>query len=279
MRSHHALTHTLIGAAAGCSDATPASPAAPPAATAPPVTPPPVVAPPTTTPTTPRDNTTPGSATPVDPGSANGSTPGATPLSDPAMNDGRIGRAARRLNVRQLRASLLNAVGVTWQQPRRILSADYASGFYDAPNADMLSLVALTLGQPDYNAFTSESIEPGAVFSKLVGDAARKACRDGVTLDVARPVGERILLRTVGVADTLATREAAVRDNLAYLVMRFWARDVRPNDPVLDDLIELFRVASTAPATAAPVAAAGTPVDGWRAVCVALTTDPLFLTY
>lgn len=279
MRSHLALAFALVGASAGCSDATPAAPTAPPATTTPPpvTTPTPPVT--TPTPTTPRDNVTPGSANPVDPGSANGSTPGATPLSDPAMNDGRIGRAARRLNVRQLRASLLNAVGVTWRQPRRILSADYASGYYDDPNADMLSLVALTLGQPDYNAFTSESIEPGAVFSKLVGDAARKACRDGITLDVARPAGERILLRNVGVGDTLAGREAAVRDNLAYLVMRFWARDVRPNDPVLDDLIELFRLASTAPATTAPVVAAGTPLDGWRAVCVALTTDPLFLTY
>ena len=70
-----------------------------------------------------------------------------------------------------------------------------------------------------------------------------------------------------------------MRGNLAYLVMRFWARDVRPNDPVLDDLIGLFRLASTAPATTTPVAAAGTPLDGWRAVCIALATDPLFLTY
>jgi hypothetical protein len=272
MRPLHtlALALTLVGCAQNPPPAEPApSPELPPARRPPTVTP---GAP------TPHDNVTPGGATPVDPGATPPSTTPATPLSDPTMNDG-IGRAQRRLNVRQLRASLLNAVGVTWQQPRRILSADFASGFYDDPNADMLSLLSLTLGQPDYNNFTSESIEPGAVFSKLVGDAARKACRDGVTLDLTRMPTQRILIRGVSETDVLAGHENAVRDNVANLVMRFWAREVAPTSQTVTDLVELFRIASTAPASTTPALAAGTPVDGWRAVCVALVTDPQFLTY
>lgn len=269
MRPHHAIALAL--ALLGCPQAPP--PAEPPPTPAPTPTPRPTPVTPT-----PQDNVTAGSSTPVDPGTAPPSTTPSAPLADPTMNDG-IGRAQRRLNVRQLRASLLYAVGVTWQQPRRILSADYASGYYDEPNADMLTLLSLTLGQPDYNNFTGESIEPGAVFSKLVGDAARKACRDGLTLDVARAPTQRILLRNVSESDALSGHENAVRDNLAYLVMRFWSREVAPSSQTVTDLVELFRVASTAPASTTPMLPAATPVDGWRAVCVALVTDPQFLTY
>ncbi len=270
MRPLHTLALALI--ALGCQQAPP--PAEPPPSPAPPTPPPPVRpgAP------SPMDTVTSGSATGVDPGATPSTSTATAPLSDPTMNDG-IGRAQRRLNVRQLRASLLTAVGVSWQQPRRILSADYASGFYDDPNADMLNLLSLTLGQPDYNNFTSESIEPGAVFSKLVGDAARKACRDGITLDLTRPAAQRILIRGVSESDVLSGHENAVRENVSNLVLRFWSRQVAPASQTVTDLIEIFRVASTAPASTTPMLPAGTPVDGWRAVCVALVTDPQFLTY
>lgn len=273
MRPLMPLAIALVCAACGNTPAVTPTPAPTP-------TPTPAPTPtPTPSPRQPTDNVTPGSATPVDPGSTPSTTTPTAPLADPTMNDGRIGRAPRRLNVRQLRASLLSVLGVTWTQPRRILSADYASGFYDDPNADMLDLLSLTLGQPDYNNFTSESLDPGAVFSKLVGDGVRKACRDGLTLDVARPATQRVLLRTVSETDTLAARESAVRANIAYLVMRFWARTVRPDDAAVTDLVNLFRIASTAPASTTPALAAGTPIEGWRAVCVALATDPQFLTY
>ncbi len=147
---------------------------------------------------------------------------------------------------------------MTWQQPRRILSADYASGYYDEPNADMLSLLSLTLGQPDFNAFTQESIDPTAVFSKLVADGVRKACRDGLALDAARPRAERILVRHAEIGDTAArTPRTGVRHNIAYLALRFWARPLRAEDPAVTALVELFRVASTAPASDAPASPRG----------------------
>lgn len=268
MRPHLAPAPALLALAA-CAD--PASPPTPrgPAAEAPP--PPP---------TRPRgDMVTPGSSTPVDPGATPAGTVGGLPLSDPAMTDGHVGRAPRRLNVHQLRAALENAVGVSWRQRATVLSADYATGSYVDENADMLALLARTLGQPDYNAFTQESIDPTAVFSKLVGDGVRKACRDGLALDAGRARDQRILVRHAEIGDTAAANPAGVRQNIAYLALRFWARPLRPEDPAVTPLFELFRVASTAPADAPASIPAGAPLDGWRAVCIALATDPQFLTY
>jgi hypothetical protein len=225
------------------------------------------------------DTVTPGSSTPVDPGATPGTTRGGLPLSDPAMTDGHVGRGPRRLTVTQLRAALESAIGVSWRQRATILSADYATGSYVDENADMLALLARTLGQPDYNTSTQEAIDPTAVFSKLAGDGIRKACRDGIALDAARPRGQRILVRHVETGDTAATNPAGVRQNLSYLALRFWARSLAPESPEVTALFDLFRLASTAPAVPAESLAAATPLDGWRAVCVALATDPQFLTY
>lgn len=258
----------VLAAVAACADQRPPPTPRGPAAEAPPPG------------TRPRgDTVTPGTATPVDPGATPVVVTGALPLSDPAMTDGHVGRAPRRLNVNQLRAALERAVGVSWRQRATILSADYASGSYVDENADMLTLLARTLGQPDYNAFTQESIDPTAVFSKLVADGVRKACRDGLALDAARPRAERILVRHAEIGDTAASNAAGVRRNIAYLALRFWARPLGADDAAVTSLFELFRAASTAPAAPAESLGPGTPVDGWRAVCIALATDPQFLTY
>jgi hypothetical protein len=110
-----------------------------------------------------------------------------------------------------------------------------------------------------------------------VGDAARKACRDGITMDLARAPGERILLRHATERDTFASNPDGVRRNLSYLALRFWARQVAPGDAGLAGLQRLFELASTLPGEGS--LPAGTPADGWRAVCIALVTDNQFLTY
>jgi hypothetical protein len=231
-----------------------------------------------TTPVTPVNRPgTPGSVTTVDPGSSTTSGPGTT-LSDPAINNNRVGRSPKRLNVRQLRAAYASALGVTWQQPQRVASADYVGGSA-VLDTDMFDFLARTLGRPDYNAFTHESIEPNAVFSKLVGDAARKACRDAITADLTLTPGLRHLLRFSNETDTWATNETAVRRNIAHLMLRFWSRTVAPTDPIVTQLGTLFTTAATAPASTMPALQAGTAVDGWRTVCIALATDNEFLTY
>lgn len=268
----------LAALAASCDGGAPAAP--PPTGEDPPVTPP--ETPPETpeTPGTrpdPQDSVTPGGARPADPGQGMPAWHPVIPLADPTQNDG-VGRAPRRLNVSQLRAALLQAVGVIWREERRILTAEAPSGSIVDPNADMLEILAQTLGEPDYDQATQENLDPSATFSKLIGDAARKACRDGVVADLARPTAQRILLRYASERDTAAGAEAAVRRNLQYLTLRFWARDVATDSPDVTALLGLFRTASTAPAQGM-THPAGTPADGWRAVCIALATDPQFLTY
>jgi len=267
----------LLAALSACDGGAPATT---PPTTEPPGTPPGTPPDPPETPGTPpdpRDTVTPGGARPADPGQGMPAWHPVVPLADPTQHDG-VGRAPRRLNVSQLRAALQQAVGAIWREERRILTAESPTGSIVDPNADMLSILAQTLGEPDYDQATQENLDPSATFSKLVGDAARSACRAGVVADVARAPAQRILLRHATERDTAAGAETAVRRNLQYLVLRFWARTVEPSDPAVTALLGLFTTASTA-AAQGTVHPAATPVDGWRAVCIALTTDSQFLTY
>lgn len=203
------------------------------------------------------------------------------PVGEPASSDDHIGRAPRRLSVEKLRASLLAATGFTWVASRRVSDPDAPGGATQLPDADMLEALAATLGRPDYVTSTTESLDPAVTFAKLAGDAARSACRASVNADVAARA-ERRILRFAGPADTLAANPAAVRKNIAYLALRFWGRKVAEADAALAPLLKLFERASTAPASkdaSGAARAAATPADGWRAVCIAMATDPQFLTY
>ena len=230
----------------------------------------------------PLARTTPGRATPVSASSALPAGHPEVPVGEPASNDDRIGRAARRLNVEQLRASLEAATGFTWVASRRVFDPDSPSGFSQLPDADMLEALAATLGRPDYVSSTSESIEPAVTFAKLAGDAARSACRASVSADAEGKASPPRILRHVAAQDTLATNAAAVKKNLAYMALRFWGRHIAPESAELASLVTLFERASTAPASTdqnGTKRPAATPPDGWRAVCIAMITDPAFLTY
>ncbi|WP_394843221.1 hypothetical protein LZC95_39995 [Pendulispora brunnea] len=218
----------------------------------------------------PEPRSVPGRAVPVDTARALPEGHPEIPLADPASNDGRVGRAPHRLSVEQLRASLLAATGYTWMASRVVNDPDSFTGTTYLPDADMLEALAATLGRPDYVTSTSEAIEPAVTFSKLAGDAARSSCRMSVKADTTAPEKERRILRHVTPKDTLAANSDAIKKNLSYLALRFWGRTIAPNDAELAPLLTLFGKATAAP---------GTPVEGWRAVCIAMATDPQFLTY
>lgn len=204
------------------------------------------------------------------------------PVGEPASNNDRVGRAARRLNVEQLRASLLAATGFTWVASRRVSDPDSPTGFSQLPDADMLEAFAATLGRPDYVTSTNESIEPAVTFAKLASDAARVACRTAVKADIEGKSPPPRILRHASASDTRTSNEAAVRKNLSYLALRFWGRHVGADDPQLAPLLTLFDKASTATAGTdanGTKRITATPADGWRAVCIAMATDPQFLTY
>jgi len=179
----------------------------------------------------------------------------AVPPGDPIASADRVGRAPRRLTVDQLRASLLAATGFTWVASRRVSDPESPTGFTNLPDADMLDALAPTLGRADYATTTIESIDPAVTFTKLAGDAARAACRASVRADTELPQSDKRI-----------SRYPDVQINLSYLALRFWGRRIPTNDPELAPLAHLY-------------ARAGSGADGWRAVCIAMATDPQFLTY
>ena len=181
-------------------------------------------------------------------------------------------RAPRRLDADQLRASLVAATGFTWIAPHMVSDPDTPGGRSETPNADMIEVLAGTLGRANYSTTTSEQVDPAITFSKLAGDAARSACRASVEADLKETdAASRRILRLVTARDTLASEVAGVRRNLSYLALRFWGRAVTPDDAELAPLATLFGRATSAQGAS--------PSDGWRAVCIALATDPKFLTY
>jgi hypothetical protein len=207
----------------------------------------------------------------------------AVPIADPVENANRVGRAPRRLSVDQLRASLLAVTGYTWVGRRTVPDPSAPTGTRTVPNADMLEELASTLGRADFLTTTSHSLDPSVTFSKLANDAARVACRQSVAEDAAQPdAARRRLLREVGPTVTLMQDEAAVRRNIVYMARRFWGRVLAVDSAEVDALVSVFRTASTTPEVregSSVTRPAGSPVDGWRAVCIAMATDPQFLTY
>jgi hypothetical protein len=234
-----------------------------------------------------RRNTTPpaettGTTTVVDPSSLPAGHP-TVPIADPADNANRVGRSPRRLSVEQLRASLLSATGYTWVAQRSVPDPDSPSGTSLVRNADMLEALAGTLGRADFLTTTAHALDPAVTFSKLASDAARVACAQSVADDADQPdPARRRILREVGPTVTAAADAMAVRRNIAYLARRFWGRALAADSAEASALLRVFTVASTTAEVregSRVTRPAGTPLDGWRATCIALTTDPQFLTY
>lgn len=204
---------------------------------------------------------------PVDP---HGDAAPALPLEDPSAATN-VGRAPRRVDIDQLRASLESVIGARWTGPQRVRTPEVAAGSRFEPEADLLEFFAEPLGRPNWVTTTAEVLEPTVTFAKLARDAVRSVCAAGLRADVARAPAARTLLVRASPTDALPSAEARVRENLAHLALRFWGEALSPAAALTTALLEVFRVASTRPGA--------TPLDGWRAVCIDLATDPRFLSY
>ena len=192
------------------------------------------------------------------------------------------GRTPRRLSVDQVRSSLALLLGQTYRGGAWVYDPLDPEGQAWREDADLLDAFAGALGRPDYNYTVVEGLEAGMTFAKFVQDAARSTCRAAVEADVTAAPESRHVLLHVEADDTLASAEVGVRDTIAALALRFWGRDLGPAAPEVDELIEVFSAAATAPEWLDELEAtrpAGTPVDGWRAVCIALVTDGQFYVY
>lgn len=220
-------------------------------------------------PTTPSGHVVPGSATPVDPGQLPDG--GESLRLDDPTGAAHVGRAPRRLDIDQFRASLEQLLGARWTGPQTVQTPEAPSGVRFEPEADLLEFFAQTLGRPDYITTTAEVLDPTVTFAKLSSDAVRAVCAAGVRADVVRPQAQRILLTEASPTDALPAAETQVRRNIAALALRLWGDPLAPDSETVTAVLAVFRAAS--------MRAGATPVDGWRAVCIDLATDPRFLSY
>jgi hypothetical protein len=181
---------------------------------------------------------------------------GGTPimLPDPDLQNGHVGRAPRRITVAQLKASIQVTTGRQWSQ---------------------IDNLAQSLGQADYALVNSENTEPNLVFAKFLEDGAREVCINTARADLAAGMtpATRVLARELpqDLSNLNALSEAAVRANLEYLSLRFWGQPLRGAE--LDAWTGFFKQAAARAQTIAR------REQAFAATCIALMTDPRFLTY
>jgi hypothetical protein len=179
-----------------------------------------------------------------------------TPLPDPEMQAGSVGRAPRRITVAQLKTSIETTVGRPWTG---------------------LEALAPSLGRADFANIVSENTEPNLVFAKFLEDGAREVCLAQATaeLTITDP-NARVLSRTVptlaGTAGNLTQlTDAQKTELLVYLSTRFWGA------PLSGD--ELTRWKNFFTQAASRSEAIRRRDQAFAAMCIAMMTDSRFLTY
>jgi hypothetical protein len=171
---------------------------------------------------------------------------------------------SQRLTNRQEAASMAIALGGnTWMVGSTV-------GF-DARKA--------TLGEPDYVTVVDENLEPSSLFLKFMGDGARDGCTRTLTADATAAANARVVMRLVGLTDTVTSNKANVDANLRYLKLRFHGVKVADaDDAPIASLRKLFDdTVKAAAGTSTPTAA--NVKEGWRTVCVALLQAPEYHLY
>lgn len=178
--------------------------------------------------------------------------PQVTPLPDPEANGGHAGRAPRRISVAQLKASIVTVTGRQWSQ---------------------IDNLAASLGQADFALTVSDATEPNLVFAKFLEDGAREVCLNVARDDLARAQELRVLWPEVpGTGrDFTVLDDATIQKNLSTLSVRFWGSPF--------DAAELGEWTTSFKKFAARAKAANKPEQAWGSVCVAMMTDPRFITY
>jgi hypothetical protein len=186
-----------------------------------------------------------------------------TPLPDPELQNGRVGRSPRRITVNQLARSIEVAVGRPWTQ---------------------LDSLAPSLGRADYALVNIESTEPNLVFAKFLEDGAREVCvtQAAAEVNLTDPAA-RVLTRTLpsgAVADLRKLTDAQVRAMLVYQSTRFWGAPLQGEE--LTRWVTFFTQAA-ARVEVMPLTSGQTRAQarsqGLAVVCIALMTDSRFLTY
>lgn len=166
-------------------------------------------------------------------------------------------RPRRRMDLDQLEASMARTTGT--------------AGWVRGNGNSRFEQLSATLGVPDYIRRTAEDLTASVVFSKFLSDAARDVCTTAIRDEAGLedPAG-RVLLRHVEPTDTVVENEAAIRANLAYLLLRFHGVSLEPDDAQIQPWVDLIETVQ---------AEAEDPALAWRTVCVGLLLHPAFVSY
>jgi hypothetical protein len=177
-----------------------------------------------------------------------------TQLPDPEANGGHAGRAPRRISVPQLKASIATITNGTrqWSQ---------------------IDNLASSLGQADFALTVSDATEPNLVFAKFLDDGAREVCLNVARDDLARAQDARLLWPDVpGTSRDFTTLDdATIQANLMTLSVKFWGSPLDTSE--LSDWTASFKKLATRAKTV------NKPEQAWGSICVAMMTDPRFITY
>lgn len=163
----------------------------------------------------------------------------------------RDGKAARRLTVAQLRASIPALFGgLTWTNNNR------------PTGTVMFNSLSRTLGEADYLGQTEENREPNPIFFKFMDDMAGQVCTNAVAADTARTVAsERVVKPFAEDPDR----------NLRFLRLKL--HGIYVPESSTEGLAELRKLYDDV------LADTRSADQAWSAVCVAMLTAPEFMAY
>jgi hypothetical protein len=168
----------------------------------------------------------------------------------PAPVEGEPGlRLRKRMDVEQLDAAFQRVLGTAWMEQ----------------NQNQLTLLAASLGKPDFVRRTDEDLTMSPLFSKFLADAAQKVCADALPADAARAQTQRLFY--VGVEPGQRLDDAGLDAWLTALLLRFHGSRATPASlSVWRDVVR-------------GVAASSGAAVAEQALCVTLVTHPDFTTY
>jgi hypothetical protein len=189
-----------------------------------------------------------------------GNHPTVTPLPDPDLQGGHVGRAPRRVTVAQLKNSILITTGRQWSQ---------------------IDTLSASLGKADFALVNAEAAEPNLVFAKFLEDGAREVCLGTASTDLGKTnATDRILSPMVSAtqSDLTMLTDAEVRANMVYLSTRFWGQPLTGDE--LETWVGSFKLLAAATKTAmAPDTVPAPKQQAWGGICIAMMTDSRFFTY
>ena len=120
--------------------------------------------------------------------------------------------------------------------------------------------LAITLGRPDFNRVTEESLEPSPLFMKFMVDLGAFVCSSLGDYEPQRPATERLMTRYGGDVD----------QNLRFMLLRFTGIEGAAADAHLVRLRAAYDRGAQSSTRA---------LGGYEAACIALFTSPEFLLY